>query len=61
MEIATDEKIRILKEKISMYNISFTQGCNVLEIDREEVFEDSFSQFMDMNHQKVITKVLPSL
>lgn len=51
--IGTEEKINYLREKLNVYKVSFTQGSNVIYIDREDIFYDSFTQFMNMDHQKV--------
>ncbi|CAI2361032.1 unnamed protein product [Moneuplotes crassus] len=50
--MSTEEKINYLREKLNVYKVSFTQGSNVIYIDREDIFYDSFTQFMNMDHQK---------
>lgn len=35
-----------------MLKIRFTQGCNIVEIHRNNIFEDSLQQFLDLDHQK---------
>jgi hypothetical protein len=48
-----EEKINQLRTKLEIYKISFTQGANVLAVDREDVFSDSLNQYATMDHQKV--------
>ena len=54
--VATEQKINYLRDKLNIYKVSFTKGSNVVYVDREDIFMDSFTQFLGMNHQKVRTK-----
>lgn len=55
---AMEQKIKTLHDTLNTYKISFTQGSEVLNISRENIFEDSFEQFMEMNLQKVRRRIL---
>ena len=52
------EKIDELRKKLEISKISFTQGSNIIRIDREKLFEESYNQFMTMEHQKVNHSIL---
>lgn len=47
-----EERIKIAKEEIKALEIPFTQGCNVLEVDRHNILEDSLTKFLSMNQKK---------
>ena len=51
-DTSPEYKITALKEKLKAYQVSFTQGCNVLEVDRNNILEDSIDTFLEMDHQK---------
>lgn len=51
--LATEEKITHLRTKLEIYKISFTQGANVLAVNRDNIFNDSLAEFTQMDHQKV--------
>jgi len=48
----TPQKIDELRKKLAMQKIAFTMGSNVIEVNRENLFEDSLDQFMKLDHQK---------
>lgn len=54
MHLDTTEKIQRLHDNLGLYKISFTQGSNVLKIHRDTLFQESFTQFLTMDHQKVL-------
>jgi hypothetical protein len=56
--LAMEQKIQTLHDTLNTYKISFTQGSEVLNINRENIFDESLEQFMDMNLQKVRRRIL---
>lgn len=56
ISIATEEKINNLRKKLNVFKVSFTEGSEVIYIERDDLFYNSITQFMDKDPQKVRTK-----
>ena len=49
--LGTEQKIEKIRDELNKLKITFTQGCNVINIHRNTIFDDSFKQFLDHDHQ----------
>ena len=49
-----DKKMEIFKKYLQSVKINWTEGCNYLQLTRDKFFEQSLSQFPNINIYKVL-------